>query len=89
MKTSANLARWAFRAKKKSTSQQKETVEVRITAKLASVEFEVMTSAVFFAVVRVRDLKAAYEQTKTQKEITAKLIDFQARFYHSGLTGFS
>ena len=56
---------------------------MRIKAELASVEFEVMTSSVFFAIVRVRDLKAAYEQTRTQKEITAKLIDFQARFYLS------
>ena len=47
---------------------------MRITAELASVEFEVMTSSVFFAIVRVRDLKAAYEQTKTQQEI-AELND--------------
>ena len=78
MRTSANLARWAFRAKKKSMeSQQRETVEVRIVAELDSVEFQVMTSAIFFAIMRVRDLKATYEQTKTQKEITAKLVDFQ------------
>ena len=68
------------RAKKKSMeSQQKETVEVKIVAELDSVEFQVMTSAIFFAIMRVRDLKATYEQTKTQKEITAKLVDFQGR----------
>ena len=78
MRTSANLARWAYRAKKKSMeSQQRETVEVKIVAELDSVEFQVMTSAIFFAIMRVRDLKATYEQTKTQKEITAKLVDFQ------------
>ena len=78
MRTSANLARWAYRAKKRSLeSQKRETVEVRIVAELDSVEFQVMTSAVFFAIMRVRDLKATYEQTKTQKEITAKLVDFQ------------
>ena len=77
MKTTSNLSRWAFRAKKKAASLQREIVEVKIVASLESVTCDFMTSCVHFAELQVKDLQATYEQTKTKKTITSKLVNFQ------------
>ena len=71
-----NLARWAFKAKKKVSLKQEE-VELKVVARMKGVTLDFMTSKVYLANLQVKNLKASYVETKTEKTIKARLVDFK------------
>ena len=52
-------------------------VNLKVIAKLQSVNFYLMTSKINLAQMRVQDLRSTYVDKRDLKEITAKLVDFE------------
>ena len=93
--TAGNVAKWSGRAKlrhQKSLLAESmianKPVDLKIEAKLKSVLFQLMTNKVNLAQVEVKNLRASWTQTKENKEITAKLIDFIITDETSGFTSY-
>ena len=81
MKSASTMARWAARAKMRSRSSSliSEVIDFKITASLESVSFSFLTSKIRLANVTVQDLGVIYSQTKSLKEIEAKLLNFEIK----------
>ncbi len=77
IKTTTNFSLWASRAKKRVSLQEEAYVDFRLNAVMESVTVDLMTSKINFAHLKVRDVSASYQQTKTEKVITAKLFEFK------------
>ena len=94
--TAGNVAKWSGRAKLRHQKSllaaesmiANKPIDLKIEAKLKSVLFQLMTNKVNLAQVEVKNLRASWTQTKENKEITAKLIDFIITDETSGFTSY-
>ena len=75
-KTAAKLS-IAFPRLIKPVKVDDEPTELKIEAKLESVNFHLMTSRLHLAEIRVEDLQASWIQSRDRQIATAKLINFE------------